>query len=265
VTLEITRNGDRLVVAIDDPDDREALVHALDQDRNHPARKALYEALRALRRAPQPEDAAHTVAAPAGDLDVFAARFAQLHPEQVTSASILARELLDWGRGLRGRARHALADLEKTYRDLAEQSWQDTNMFEALRYRGVADGIKSCAEVVGQLFSPAQPATGSTANAIRATRPASMAVEVLWNGNWRHLPIRQAETGTSRVDRVVAVATLPGHYLAVVEGPPYPAAPSPPALAVGQHHVAFVHVRPLAKVILNSDLQLSGMWEVGRG
>jgi hypothetical protein len=47
--VKIDRDGTTIVVCVETDEEREALIAGLDQDRSHPARRELYDGLRAMR------------------------------------------------------------------------------------------------------------------------------------------------------------------------------------------------------------------------
>lgn len=138
----------------------------------------------------------------------------------------------------------------RTYRRLADQSWEVFNTTDAVRYRGMAEGLHQARATMRQL-SPDPVFT------LSATNPASMSVLVgCPDGDYR-LPVAPAHPVKCRIDRVTSQlppAGRPGEHLLKitvgVDAADFQVAVPPPLLG-GQTHIGFVYVLPAVNMISN--------------
>jgi hypothetical protein len=155
-----------------------------------------------------------------------------------------------------------VGESERTYRDLSQRAWEQLNIIDAIRFRGMAEGLATAQDHRLAVLAELQPDPPQS-TWIRPTSPPSMAVEVRHPpGAWCRLAVAPAEVDRHRVDRVVYQDTADDWMmdtgLRIIQGPGVssPAQANPPALREGQTHLGTIFVGKRVTAIHNRNIDV---------
>lgn len=92
---------------------------------------------------------------------------------------------------------------------------------------------------------------------VRACKPPAMAVEVRWDDVWHRLDVAKAHDSRHRIDRVTVGETLGPRIVAGTEVE-HGRVVGPPALRIGEVHLALIYVDQGSKMVLTGDIDATG-------